>query len=316
MKTKVTPTVKEIHAAFDRAADDNAKEAYAFFVYLKGKGSDQSDRLSTMMAEKAKIREEAEIDKFLIAKKAKQLQALGFTSTPEVAMLEQLEAEAKEIFKGIGLRIRKVEDAYDAALKKDEKVRYELALHYKETYPLLKFIREDQLDAVCKKYGLVYAPVSRYTGNVPRASIDEITERDNIREEDFTELLYDVHLYSDFGNHKEYANLTFSEKEFLTMTRDYYWDCHLAKEMGFKNPHWAKNNVTVHGEEKRGLFIAADESMFTGLNKLNKNKFGFFSKVKAAQFVPDPVVFRFVRGGVLIIAKWGPEADDEMLTLS
>jgi hypothetical protein len=30
---------------------------------------------------------------------------------------------------------------------------------------------------------------------------------------------------------------------------------------------------------------------------------------------PDPIVFRFVRGGVLIISKWGLEAEDESLII-
>jgi hypothetical protein len=309
MKTQAQK-VKEIHAAFDEAADDNAKEAYAFFVYHKGKGS---DRLSALLEEKARVRADIEIGKFIIVKKATQLRALGFTSMPEVAKLAQLEEEAKKKLMNIGLRIRGLERKYDDALKEDKKVRNELTLYYKEKYPLLKFIREDQLDAVCEKYGLVYAPVSRYIGIVPQAILDEITERDSISKEDFTELIYDVHLYRDFGKHKDSANLTFGENEYLCLTRNHFWYQNIAVEVGFKDPYMSRVSVTAHGEEKRGLFIAADKSMFTGLEELKKEKFGFFRKAKAV--VPDPVVFRFVRGGVLIIAKWGPEAEDEMLQL-
>jgi hypothetical protein len=56
-------------------------------------------------------------------------------------------------------------------------------------------------------------------------------------------------------------------------------------------------------EKNRQLFIAADKSQFN-LENLEKseNGLGFFN--------PDPIVFRYVKDGILIISKWGDEAND------
>jgi hypothetical protein len=60
----------------------------------------------------------------------------------------------------------------------------------------------------------------------------------------------------------------------------------------------------------RGLYIAADKSLFTGLDHLDKKGFGFFRKAVKREVQPlDPVVFHFVNGGALVISKWGAEAE-------
>lgn len=61
---------------------------------------------------------------------------------------------------------------------------------------------------------------------------------------------------------------------------------------------------------KSGLFICAPQSHFD-LDGLKKNKFGFLKVIKTE--VKDPIVFRYCRGGVQVLSKWGLEADDELL---
>lgn len=62
--------------------------------------------------------------------------------------------------------------------------------------------------------------------------------------------------------------------------------------------------------DKSGLFIAAPPSHFnlTGLTEDTKNR-GFF-KVSITE-PKDPIVFRYVVGGLQILSKWGKEAEDE-----
>ena len=76
--------------------------------------------------------------------KAERLQALGFTSSKVV--IDNIETQKVLL-----------------ASKKDA----ELVNYYKQTYPFLKFLKEDQLDTICEKYGLIYAPVNKYTKDVP-----------------------------------------------------------------------------------------------------------------------------------------------------
>jgi hypothetical protein len=55
------------------------------------------------------------------------------------------------------------------------------------------------------------------------------------------------------------------------------------------------------------LYIAASKSMFTGLDKMEKRGYEYIVK--------DPIVFRYVEGGLLIISKWGLEANDPELVV-
>jgi len=60
---------------------------------------------------------------------------------------------------------------------------------------------------------------------------------------------------------------------------------------------------------KAGLFIAAPENQFNldGLTK--KGVRGFFKEVVTSK-VDDPIVFRYVKGGIQVLSKWGLEAND------
>ena len=64
--------------------------------------------------------------------------------------------------------------------------------------------------------------------------------------------------------------------------------------------------------DRQKLFIAAPEKDFNldGLTK--KGKRGFFKTI-ITQRVDDPIVFRYCRGGIQILSKWGLEANDPEL---
>ena len=61
--------------------------------------------------------------------------------------------------------------------------------------------------------------------------------------------------------------------------------------------------------DRTGLFIAAPKSHFNldGLKKTSKFSFNLVTIQK------DPIVFRYCRGGIQVITKWGLEAGDESL---
>jgi len=58
-------------------------------------------------------------------------------------------------------------------------------------------------------------------------------------------------------------------------------------------------------ERRDGLYIAAPKSHFD-LKGLKKRGFGWFAP-------KDPIVFRYVRGGIQVLTKWGLEANDPSL---
>ena len=58
-----------------------------------------------------------------------------------------------------------------------------LVQHYRMRYPFNKFITLEKLQEICKKYGLIYGPVSRYTGFIPEAKLSEM-EKFKFKKED------------------------------------------------------------------------------------------------------------------------------------
>jgi hypothetical protein len=181
--------------------------------------------------------------------------------------------------------------------------KYKLVISYKEKYPFLKFITEKQLNGLCKKYNLVHAPVGNYTGKIPLQKLIEIAEgKKQVMESD---LPPDTYTYKIDGGH-EYMELPFEEAMSESDLRT------IAKNSGLKHYFYAiiKESVTRHSE----LRIAAPVSQFKGLNGLTKKGFAYVKKVFVKSY-PDPIVLQPVKDGYLVLAKWGPEADDEELVV-
>jgi hypothetical protein len=220
-------------------------------------------------------------------KRAERLKSLGFTGMPEVVELEQMKAEAQ----------RKVEE-----LEKNREFN-EKTLYYKRKYPFLKFITEEQLDRICKKYNLAYAPAGNYTGSIPDRNLAEI-ESARIDKEDLVVTTWTVTM----ENGKRIRTRVISEERYKKENVPFCPFYRLAQEAGFQYPHSIKKTC-IKNDEKEGLFIAAGKSMLNleGLEK-SKSGFGFFEKHKPEAINPGPVVFCHVKGGVLIITQWGGEA--------
>lgn len=65
--------------------------------------------------------------------------------------------------------------------------------------------------------------------------------------------------------------------------------------------------------ERRELFIAAPSSHFN-LDKLKSDGgYGFFNITEQKREIKDPIVFRYCKGGIQVITKWGLEGKDETL---
>lgn len=181
-------------------------------------------------------------------------------------------------------------------------------LYYKETYPFLKFITVEELDRICDKYKLVYAPVINYTKDVPEKNLRDIENAQKLKYEDCAKSTYryKFNYYSyvpktvrRFMNKLETQRLMEADSEFRSLCPIKYSGDHLYKTRG----------ITSYRTDKSGLFIAAPKSHFN-LNGLTKSRFGFFNTVLEPK---DPIVFRYVQGGVQIITKWGLEAEDPSL---
>jgi hypothetical protein len=255
--------------------------------------------------------------KFKEDERTKQLEQLGFVGMPEVVAYRKMKAEAKANENALTRRycdvlsdIQKEEYRKITALEA-LKFGHDRAIYYEKWYPHLKFILDDQLNQLYKKYGLAYAPVSNYIGSIPQENLDEIIR------------LNGVITPSDVRTNKyryEGVNYRETKKYYLEQNRLIEDQLEIKKllEAEFRGVEiYSRSTSCTKIEDYEPLYIAAPKSMLNLENlRESKSGFGFFKKHRPEQVAaPDPVVFRFVKGGVLIISKWGPEAEDEMLQL-
>jgi hypothetical protein len=173
-----------------------------------------------------------------------------------------------------------------------------LPLYYRRKYPFHKFITREQLEELCEKYGLIYAEATRYTGVIPEKNLLEIENAKTIEEVDKFD-----------GGHlleEEDDEIRRSYKERIRDKRDVLSPEHLLLEEGLIASRFGGRIKSY----AKNLFVAANKEYFD-LKRLEAipNTHGYAAVAK------DPIVFRWVKGGVLIITKWGEEANDPALVI-
>ncbi len=301
--------IQEIHNEFDTAPDRLLQEALNIL----------------QSTEDSKIELESDI-----VDKASRLEKLGFTRNKAVTKKTEIEAYNKQKDSIIKLTVKEAEG-----------IKY-----YSNKYPFMKFLTEKELDRICDKYGLIYAPVDYYTETVPDKNLSEIENHQIIDKQDEMgnsvtwEFVNDNPYYSETFNKiiKLLGKNTFTEKEIEDVYLKYL-DKNLSiyskvsysgvKDLTYYdyeclNLFYALSNNKIicdkiiicdgikHTEEREGYFIAAPKEHFD-LKDLtaNPNNKGFYKRTSVVK--KDPIVFKYVKGGVLIISKWGLEANDEAL---
>lgn len=209
---------------------------------------------------------------------------------------ERLLNEAKEILaKGFnsdkGERLKKLgfmkaKDAVEAAAKiKEQEEKKELATlieYYQTWYPNNKFINEVTVKSICEKYGLYCGEVGYYKGDVPEKNLIEI-ENFKLRDEDMqTRTNYDDWVYNRMWRGVVQASF-----------------------LGQPTPSYNDNPPTEIKERKvkPSFHICAPEKDF---------EMSYMRK-EGHKLIPDPIVLQPVKGGYLIVSKWGLESEDETL---
>lgn len=186
---------------------------------------------------------------------------------------------------------------------------YETVQYYHNTYPFLKFLTENELKRICDKYNLVIHPIENYIGDVPEKNADEILNAQELKATDepedvkYAELTKDNTFFLTSGN-STWSGIWGSEWYKIPKRIDgmhfssiYHANDYL-NDLGFTCKYLVGKVVNVT-ESRTGLFICAPKEMFKGKN----------NKISRAE-AKDPIVFRYVRGGVQVLSKWGLEAND------
>lgn len=239
-----------------------------------------------------------------------RLAKVGFTSTPTVKKAEQIK-------KGKEAQIKTIVETREQA---------ELIQYYQTAYPFLKFLTESELDRICKKYNLVYAPSDRYVQDVPEKNLTDIEQAQKLNAFDgpkstnyFSGRVWCHYEYVDLKNTlnkncNKLLNIPFEESK-----ESEYSETRIA--MGVLNSLGISTNGinkyiwidgTISEVKRDGLFIAAPQTHFNTEGLKNKG-LGFFRIFETE--IKDPIVFRYVRGGIQVITKWGLEANDPALVV-
>ncbi len=230
----------------------------------------------------------------------------------------------------------------EKSLKKKREMQElaKLVEYYQVRYPSYKFITKDVVDAICSKYGLVFADVERYIGDVPEKNIAEM--------EAFK--LYKEDAISSGGG------LWFvSEQE--TAYRRYHRNMlqQMTGSLGLAALGQAQS-LRRQSEDRSVFDVSRINARMRELEQLEQQKllqhndqimaFGFAAtaseQIKSAteevfakpcykicapekdfdtrgltkkghEWVDDPIVLQQVKGGYLIVSKWGLEASDALL---
>ncbi len=211
------------------------------------------------------------------------------------AASEQLLKEAKEILeKELNFELKKarrlvslgfwnakqaeIARSFNISIRRAERIQY-----YQFTYPNSKFVTEEQVEAICKKYNLVCGEVVRYKGFVPEANLRRI-EKFTIREEDVPKIMGRGKMVYKLGFYP--PNRAFDGKE-----HPIYTDLYSEEEV--KVP--LKICAPIQDMDMKGMTLE-DEY-----------------KMKPLVIASDPIVLQPVEFGYLIVTAWGDEASDDLV---
>jgi hypothetical protein len=270
-----------IHAEFDSAQDRILDECEKILAELK-------------------IPTETQIEK-----KALILKDLGFVNSEVIQQAKILKEKSQKIEQKINLTINQAKT-----------IRY-----FKEKYPFEKFITIDELNRICEKYHLIYAPAQNYIKDIPEKNVLEMKNCKKLEIKDRSELNRIIVYFKFWGDatkeYKDFINSNVLDKPIP------YWvdiDSESSFRKYFKSLNsnleyigtYYFNEIKVETVNKSGLFVAAPKSHFNleGLDK--KTEYGFFNVT--IQEVKDPVVFEYCKNDICrIITKWGTDDDQSYL---
>lgn len=180
----------------------------------------------------------------------------------------------------------------------------QLITSYQQKYPFNKFITHEAAIAICKKYGLVLGDASMYKGTIPNVKLQEI-ERSKIDVEDKV-VAFVVNddnepirglIAKDFNT--DYTKSCLRSKNYFYVSTD-------AEFRKHNNLFGMSTYAKINFDMACLKICAPIKEMIIPKGKQVKNH--------TIVDVPDPIVLQPVKGGYLIVSKWGLEASDSSLT--
>lgn len=230
--------------------------------------------------------------------KGRRLAALGFSKTREAVVAIETE--------------NKLATTKDIA---------DLVMYYRINYPNNKFITEEQVKQICKKYGLVCGETSMYKGFVPENKLFLIEQfklkkqdipyaiiTDSWHGDEIVGFLKKEDIISDYANRCISNNTTF----YLVSGNQ----CKVNDVKNAERYRYIGKGLSGIYEQERYLRVEAATNVTMKIcAPLKDMEIPDGKEVKGykIQNIPDPVVLQQVNGGYLIVAAWGDEASDEIV---
>jgi len=177
--------------------------------------------------------------------------------------------------KELGFSNLKLKQDTISSIEQREKTRNDLKLieYYKRTYPNNLFLTKDKIKTMCQKYGLIIGSAWDYIGEIPKKNRKEIIN--------FQVLPNDLN---------------------YTLTDVYYRD----QEISYQE--YLRIREEVEGDKNKYIHINTNIKIIATPNLFNlENKVISDYEIKDV----DPIVIYPVRGGYLMVSKWGAEANIE-----
>lgn len=223
-----------------------------------------------------------------------------FDSASERLLKEAKDIVAKDSSKGD--RLRRLGFNNSQPVKESDDVRKaqydaqqlaERVSYFSQWYPHNKFITEESVQRICEKYGLVFADGKYYKGDVPEKNLREM-EQFVLRKED---MLIDY-----MGG---FVDSFTSRLRNSVLGIDYGFGT-IAIPSG-----WIESTIPNFASEeerstKPSFKICAPEKDFDTTHLAKKGH-------RLELNIPDPIVLQPVKGGYLIVTKWGLEASDDLV---
>jgi hypothetical protein len=201
---------------------------------------------------------------------------------------------------------------------------------YKDKYPEYLFFTDEQFDEVVKRNELVKSTVEAYTGYIPDECFKAV-QNENIDREDLRESTYMVKIASSYdkGNWftlrdvyserlekikamsvfelKKYLEEVLFDDKFLSYReisehlygKDYFY-LSTRSELKRESEYPLDISATLN-KDYSDLYIACPEPMID--KGKQKRKITEYFKIKSPE-PKDPIVFRYVKDGVLVITFW------------
>jgi len=266
--------------------------------------------------------------------------------------------------KDIGFNNSKSMNLLDEDLVKRDEELNDLLNEYSHSYPTLKFITDEDIIKLCKKYNLIIAPPQSYIGEIPVKNQNDIVEFkskhpeikqyfmsefllnkfkrwDSLKESDFDKSfereLYNYYNHS-FGlgdeNDNRYFNRTIADQYFayhdllnrlddttLPAAVSYIFKLYkVERDITDKKPNeFLKHIQELANYMQNEIFIAATTDLLNVPNfaRINEATNKVLIDAGREEFienrVPDPIVFKKLKRGAVILTAWGVEASDSLV---